>query len=173
MKEGLDRRSLGRFEGNDIRPFREKIQSQRAVQRLAYQLQGLRIITFEQAAHRVGKAGAPINAFAPQFAQARQLASGGVLNNKRAQLVHVILQEVQQEEGVWSIVLGARRAERLAVARAGGWVNGENRQPRDIKEHMYERPLAGFQRDGDGFAVKTIFDILEPGFDTLSGLEQC
>jgi len=63
-----------------------------------------------------------------------QSAGGLIVGLERAQAIPVMLQDEKQDQGVGGVIFGAGRAEGAALAAAGGWVDGIDRNPGPLQQ---------------------------------------
>lgn len=172
MIEGADGVGSGGFEGDEVGPFEEEGAGQWAEDILADEFEGLREIGFEEGGQGVGQLGAQIHGRTAGLNEAVEFAGLDVIGMPGQELVAMDLEEIEQELGIWEIVLGAGGIEGLAIKGAGFGIDGIEGDEFDMEQGMDERPVFGFEGDGDGPAAEALAQVGNPVLKGFGGVRE-
>ena len=169
--ESFDHAGLGGFKAWEVGPTVQERPGHRGVE-VAHQLEGLGIIAFDQAAELVEHLLFAIHQVPTGFDQAGQLEGLGVLGLEGAQFGGVVADQFQEQAGIGQVVSGARRSEGFAIASAGHWVDGINRQPGVLDQGVNDRAATGLNGQHDGPSAVALLQFAQPAMEGLGRLGQ-
>jgi DNA-damage-inducible protein D len=154
--------------GRKVRQTIHELGGQRGVE-VVEELEGLRVIGFEQAGELVEDLRATVHQIAPGLDQALQGAGAFVLGFEGAEFGRVIADQFEPEARIGGVVFGAGGGKGAAVTGAGEGIDGIDRQPRVREQRGDHGAAAGFDAQGDGPAGETLGQLAQPGVQVLRG----